>query len=125
MVVGVFSVRSRPDLDAASYDALNKRMWEIVSGRRDFGLIGLAGYKDQAGRSLAMAFFQDRAGMTAWKQELEHAAAQQRGRDEFFLDYWGFVAEMTDAYEFDAAGERHQVQLDSRWLPAGFNGPAS
>ena len=30
--------------------------------------------------------------MLAWKREVEHAAAQQRGRDEFFIDYWGFVA---------------------------------
>ncbi|MHB8611731.1 MAG: hypothetical protein ACYDAL_04775 [Candidatus Dormibacteraceae bacterium] len=58
--------------------------------------------------------FDDREGMHKWKQEIEHAAAQQLGRDQFFLDYWGFVAEMTDAYEFDRTGSRRQVPVDSR-----------
>ena len=125
MVVGVFSVRARPELDAAGYAALNQRMWSIVSDRPEFGLIGLAGFKDEAGRSLAMAFFEDRQGMLAWKHEVEHAAAQQRGRDEFFVDYWGFVAEMKEAYEFDSTGGRREVPIDSHWRPAGFIGPAA
>ena len=123
MVVGVFSVRRVPDLDVETYTALNERMWDIVTTRRDFGLIGVTGYKSDDGRSLAMAFFETREGMLAWKREVEHAAAQQRGRDEFFIDYWGFAAEMTDAYEFTKAAGRQNVALDSRWQPAGFEGP--
>lgn len=123
MIVGVFSVRKRPDLDDATYASLNDRMWEIVSSRRDFGLIGITGYKRDDGRSMAMAFFENREGMLAWKQEVDHAAAQRKGRDEFFLDYWGFVAEMIDAYEFDKDGGRRQIPLDSRWRPDGFEGP--
>jgi hypothetical protein len=123
MVVGVFSVRRRPEIDESDYAQLNDRMWSIVSGRRDFGLIGITGYRSPDGRSLAMAFFKDRPGMLRWKSEVEHAAAQQRGRDDFFLDYWGFVAEMTDAYEFDVESGRREVPLDSEWLPPGFEGP--
>jgi hypothetical protein len=41
------------------------------------------------GRSFAMAFFEDREGILARNQQVEHAASQQRGREEFFLDYWG------------------------------------
>ncbi len=63
--------------------------------------------------------------MLAWKAQVEHGAAQRRGRDAFFLDYRGFVADLTDAYEFDRGGGRRQVPLDSRWLPAGFLGPDS
>ncbi len=125
MVVGVFSVRKRPGFDEAAYVSLNDRMWGIVSNRPDFGFIGIAGFKDANGGSLAMAFFKNREGMLAWKREVEHAAAQQRGRDEFFVDYWGFVADMTDAYEFAVEGGRRQVPLDSAWLPAGFEGPGS
>jgi len=124
MVVGVFSVRRRQDLDQAAYGRLNDRMWDIVSSRHDFGLIGITGYRSDDGRSLAMALFRTREGMLGWKREVEHAAAQQRGRDEFFLDYWGFAAEMVDAYEFDQAGGRRDVALDSTWRPAGFEGPA-
>ena len=100
-------------------------MWDIVSSHREFGLIGMTGYKSADGRSLAMAFFEDREGMLAWKQQVEHAAAQQSGRDEFFFDYWGFVAEMTDAYEFDGATGRRQIPLDSRWCPPGFESSGS
>lgn len=123
MVVGIFSVRRVPDLDESAYAALDERMWRIVSTRRDFGLIGVTAYKSADGRSLAMAFFENREGMLAWKQQVEHAAAQQRGRDQFFLDYWGFAAELIDAYEFDKKRGRHQVALDSQWRPAGFQGP--
>jgi heme-degrading monooxygenase HmoA len=125
MIIGVFSVRRKPDLDMKAYEALNDRMWAIVSGHREFGLIGVTGYRSEDGRSLAMAFFENREGMLQWKQEIEHAAAQQNGRDDFFLDYWGFVAEMTDAYEFDAATGRRQIPLDSRWRPDGFEGPGT
>ncbi|GAC1680559.1 MAG: hypothetical protein PVS3B2_22260 [Candidatus Dormibacteraceae bacterium] len=124
MIVGVFSVRRRPDLDEATYAALDARMWDIVSSHREFGLIGITGYKSADGRSLAMAFFEDRERMMEWKQHVEHAAAQQKGRDEFFVDYWGFVAEMIDAYEFDSETGRHQIPLDSLWRPRGFAGPA-
>ncbi len=72
-----------------------------------------------------MAFFRERDGMLAWKRELEHAAAQQRGRDEFFIDYWGFVAEMVDAYEFDRENGRREIALDSEWRPAGFDPPGA
>lgn len=98
-------------------------MWDIVSSRREFGLIGITGYTSEDGRALAMAFFRDREGMLAWKRELEHAAAQQRGRDDFFIDYWGFVAEMVDAYQFDLTSGRKEVPLDSNWLPPGFEPP--
>lgn len=125
MYVGVFSVRRLPDHDDKAYQALNERMWEIVSSRQDFGLIGVTGYRSDDGRSLSMAFFREREGMLAWKREVEHAAAQQRGRDEFFIDYWGFVAEMVDAYEFDARGGRREVALDSAWRPEGFEPPGA
>ena len=124
MIVGVFSVRRKANLDQPAYAALNDRMWDIVTGNRGYGLIGITGYKSDDGRSLAMAFFKDRPGMMAWKQQVEHAAAQQRGRDEFFIDYWGFVAEMVDAYQFDLDGGRQEIPLDSEWRPDGFEGPA-
>lgn len=123
MIVGVFSARRNPELDDAGYAALNERMWEIIAHRPAYGLIGIAGYKDAGDRPLVMAFFESREAMLAWKADLEHAAAQQRGREEFFLEYWGFVAEMLDAYEFDREGGRRQVPLDSRWRPPGFEGP--
>lgn len=125
MVVGVFSVRRRGDLDVETYAGLNQHLWDIVSARGDFGLIGITGYRSDDGRSLAMAFFRERDGMLAWKRELEHAAAQQRGRDEFFIDYWGFVAEMVDAYEFDRENGRREIALDSEWRPAGFDPPGA
>ena len=62
MVVGVFSVRKRDDLDVEGYVGLNDRMWDIVSSRGDFGLIGITGYRSHDGRSLTMAFFRDRDG---------------------------------------------------------------
>ena len=49
--------------------------------------------------------------------------SQQRGRDEFFLDYLGFAAEMVDAYEFDRGGGRRDIAVDSSWRPNGFEGP--
>ncbi|SRR5712692_807095 len=124
MIVGVFSVRRRPDLDEANYAALSDRMWDIVSSHREFGLIGITGYKSEDGRALTMAFFEDRDRMIAWKQQVEHAAAQQQGREAFFLDYWGFVAEMVEAYEFETGTGRRRVPLDSRWCPQGFDAPA-
>ena len=125
MFVGLFSVRRNPNRDEVAHQTLSERMWEIVSNRTDFGLIGVTGYRAEDGRTLSMAFFRDRDGMLAWKREVEHAAAQQRGREEFFIDYWGFVAEMVDAYEFDEDGGRREVPLDSAWLPKGFEPPGS
>lgn len=124
MVVAVFSTTKRPGLDQEAYQRLNNRMWEIVSTRPEFGLVSIAGFKDDSGRPLTMVFFRDRDGLQAWRQELEHQAAQRRGRHEFYLQYWGFDAELLNAFEFHEDKGRTAVPLDSTWRPPGFEGPS-
>jgi hypothetical protein len=79
VVVGVFSVRRRPDLDEAAYQALDAPMWDLVSKHADFGFIGIAGFKDDGGRSLAMAFFENREG--CWPGRHRSSTGRRNGAD--------------------------------------------
>jgi hypothetical protein len=117
MIVSVFGRKMREDADPAAYEKLSARLDEIVT-TGDFGLIGMRDFPGENGGNVFIAFFETEDGMRAWRREAEHVVAQDRGRSEFFEWYWGFVAEVTETYEFDGSGRR-ATSLD-RWAPPGF-----
>ena len=99
MVVVVFKITHRPDMPVADYEETGNRMVELVSSMP--GFLGMD-YAPTEGGELLVARFESHEALATWKNEPEHIAAQQRGRDEFFAHYRIEVCESVRSYEFTA-----------------------
>jgi heme-degrading monooxygenase HmoA len=65
----------------------------------------------QPGKILSLSFFRDEAAVTAWRNTLEHRAAQAAGRGGIFADYRLRIAAVLRDYGMAA---RDQAPADSR-----------
>jgi len=85
VVVVVFRTRLRPDADLALLGALGKRMYGLAST-----MPGFRSYKEYAasdGEGLALIEFETLEDTARWREHAEHRAAQEQGRQSFFLEY--------------------------------------
>lgn len=97
-LVVVFRSRLRSDVDLEAMEAAGARMVELASA-----MPGFISYKDFAagdGECLSIIEFSDMESLLAWRNQPEHVAMQQRGRDEFFANYDIQVCEPLRAYSF-------------------------
>jgi heme-degrading monooxygenase HmoA len=83
-VVMVFRSRLRPEARAA-YDELAPRLSELA--RSMPGYISHKVFTAEDGERVTIVEFADMESQKAWGQHAEHAAAQKRGRAEFYSEY--------------------------------------
>ena len=102
MVVVVFRIQLRPDLDVADYEHTGERMVELVSAMP--GFLGMD-YAEVEGGELLVARFESHEALAAWRTHPEHLEAQQAGRERFFAHYSIEVCDEVRSYEFDAAAD--------------------
>lgn len=102
MIVVMFHIKLREDVDAAEYQRTSERMVELVSGMPGFR--GIEGFAGEDGRELAIARFDSEEAIQAWKNHPEHVCTQERGRVEFFDAYDITVAEVIRNHEWSATG---------------------
>lgn len=101
MVVVVFRITLRADIDVAEYERTGTRMVELVSGIP--GFLGMD-YAETDGGELLVARFESHEALAAWRNQPEHREAQRRGREQFFEHYRIEVCEPVRAYEFRFEG---------------------
>jgi len=107
MIVVLFHIRTRTDIDQEEYERTFLRMMELVSAMPGFQ--GLEGFTGEDGSELAVARFDSDEAVRAWKQQPEHMRTQERGRTEFFETYDITVAEVSRQYAWSAAEGRTTV----------------
>jgi heme-degrading monooxygenase HmoA len=79
------------------------RMDELARGSP--GYLGVDSVRGADGLGVTVSYWRDEASIVAWKRHAEHAAAQARGRAQWYAGYTTRVAEVRRAYAFgDAAG---------------------
>ena len=100
MVVVVFRITLRTDLDVADYEATGERMVELVSGMP--GFLGMD-YAEVEGGELLVVRFESHEALAAWRNHPEHLDAQRAGRERFFAHYSIEVCDEQRSYEFDAS----------------------
>jgi heme-degrading monooxygenase HmoA len=100
MVVVLFHIKLREDVDTAEYQRTAERMVEIVSGMPGFR--DIAGFTGEDGSELAVARFDSDEAAQAWKCHPEHVRTQERARAEFFEAYDITVAEVIRRNEWSA-----------------------
>ncbi len=96
MVLVIIRTTLRPDVDLAMYEALNTRMFEIVSAMP--GFISAKGYKSDDGDEISLIRFASAEALRAWREHPEHVVAQRKGKTEIYSAYDVEVLETTRAY---------------------------
>ena len=99
MVVVVFRITLRPDLDVADYEATGARMAELASTMPGFA--GLD-YAEVEGGELLVVRFESHETLAAWRAHPEHLEAQRAGRERFFAGYRIEVCDEVRSYAFSA-----------------------
>jgi heme-degrading monooxygenase HmoA len=109
MEIVLFHIRTRPDIDQEEYQRAFERMLELVS--QIPGFIGIEGFAGEDGSELAVARFDSREAIAAWREQPDHIRTRQRGREEFFSSYDITIATVWRHYDWslDAAGGSESV----------------
>ncbi len=81
------------------YAVMGERMQALA--KEQPGYLGYESARDEAGFGITVSYWTDDDAARAWKQVHEHAIAQQRGREVWYVDYQVRVATVGRAYGAD------------------------
>ena len=87
--------------DEDMYSLTSERMVELA--QQQPGFLGLESVRGDDGIGITVSYWRDRAAIRAWRIDVEHLAAQQMGRQEFYSWYHIRVAEVVAHRTFDAS----------------------
>ena len=87
--------------DEDMYSLTSERMVELA--QQQPGFLGLESVRGEDGIGITVSYWRDRAAIRAWRINVEHLAAQQMGRQEFYSWYHIRVAEVVAHRTFDAS----------------------
>jgi heme-degrading monooxygenase HmoA len=82
------------------YAATADRMVELASTQP--GFLGVESTRDEAGLGITVSYWESEQAILAWKRELEHSAARQKGRDAWYTRYELRVARVERAYRWQS-----------------------
>jgi heme-degrading monooxygenase HmoA len=86
VIVVLFSTTHREDFPEAEYRETSARMHEIVEAMP--GFISYKEYEAEDGEAVGVVRFESEESLRAWGSHPEHRAAQRRGREAFYDEYW-------------------------------------
>ena len=89
--------RDNPELEAA-YDSTAARMVELAQGRA--GYLGIDSVRGADGFGITVSYWRDLDDIASWRRELEHAAARERGRRDWYDGYELRVAQVMRGYDW-------------------------
>jgi heme-degrading monooxygenase HmoA len=90
----IFSSR-RTDGDDG-YDAMAVRMVELAA--RQPGFIGVESVRGRDGFGITVSYWESAESLAAWKANVDHHAAQKRGKSAWYEHYEVKVAKVERAY---------------------------
>ena len=99
MFLVVFRNRKRRDIDAAAYAADAARMERLA--RSQPGFLSFKSYTAEDGEVVAVSEWSSEAAVHAWGTHPEHAAIQQRGREQYYRDYTVYSCSGPRVHEFE------------------------
>ena len=86
--------------DEDMYSLTAERMVELA--QQQPGFLGVESVRGDDGIGITVSYWRDRASIRNWRINVEHLAAQQMGRQEFYSWYHIRVAEVVAHRSFDA-----------------------
>ena len=86
--------------DEDMYSLTSKHMVELA--QQQPGFLGLESVRGEDGIGITVSYWRDRESIRGWRINMEHLAAQQMGRQEFYSWYHIRVAEVVAHRTFDS-----------------------
>ena len=97
--------------DDEMYSLTSDRMVELA--QQQPGFLGVESVRGEDGIGITVSYWRDRAAIRNWRINVEHLAAQQMGRQEFYSWYHIRVSEVVTHRRYDAgdmvAGDQRQL----------------
>jgi heme-degrading monooxygenase HmoA len=103
--VVLFHIQTRENLVVDDYERAFEEMLTYVSEMP--GFVSIEPFTGEDGSELAVARFESRAAIEAWRIHPEHLRTQQRGRQEFFARFRISIATVWKQYTWSEAEGRH------------------
>ena len=110
MLAVIFESWTNPDKADIYWDHA-KAMSELVKDADGFISIERFESVSEEGKFVSLSFWRDEAAVQAWRNRLQHRAAQSAGHAGAFKDYRLRVAEVSRDYSME---RRDQAPADSR-----------
>ncbi|MEK9936203.1 MAG: antibiotic biosynthesis monooxygenase [Rhodobiaceae bacterium] len=96
----VIFTNQRTMSDDEMYSLTSERMVELA--QQQLGFLGVESVRGEDGIGITVSYWRDRGAIRDWRVNIEHLAAQQMGRQEFYSWYHIRVAEVVAHRSFDA-----------------------
>ena len=81
--------------------------------RAQKGFLAIESARGEDGFGITVCYWQDLAGIERWKQQVDHAVVQKRGREEWYKAYHVTVARVERAYGFQKPDEAGSMSVGS------------
>jgi heme-degrading monooxygenase HmoA len=85
------------------YGQTADRMVELAAEQP--GYLGVESVRGADGLGITVSYWQTLESITAWRQQLEHRAAREAGRAQWYTHYEMRIARVERVYGWDRAGE--------------------
>jgi heme-degrading monooxygenase HmoA len=89
----------RNDHDDEGYAAMAQRMADLAAQQP--GYLGVESARDGQGFGITVSYWESEDAIRAWRRQLEHAAAREQGRRDWYQHYQLRVARVERAYGWD------------------------
>jgi heme-degrading monooxygenase HmoA/ketosteroid isomerase-like protein len=104
----VFRSRLRDGI-REQYDRHAGEIYEL--GVKMPGFLGIKDFVAEDGERVAIAEFDSAAHLAAWREQPDHRAAQQRGRDDYYTEYSIQICNVVRESRFAAATRERREQI--------------
>ncbi|WP_338897293.1 antibiotic biosynthesis monooxygenase [Streptomyces sp. TG1A-60] len=88
--------------DQSGYGETAERMEELVKGVP--GFLGMDHARTPGGLAITVGYFRDADAIEEWRADVEHRAAQERGRSEWYERYSVRIAKVERSHSFAGGG---------------------
>jgi len=96
----IIAFRSKLTSEAGGdYQTTNAEMEALV--RQNPGFIDVKSYRSEDGERLTLVWWKDEESLREWRNQVEHRAAQQAGREKWYQYYKMDVAKVIRESSFD------------------------
>lgn len=100
--IAVIFCSMRNGADEAGYQAAAAEMAALAATQP--GYCGMQSCRDVTGFGITISYWASEADALAWRNQADHAAARQAGRDTWYAAYTIEVAQVTRSYDWRTHG---------------------
>jgi len=86
------------ETDAEAYARTAERMVELAGQQP--GFLGVESVRNEDGFGITVSYWESLEGIRQWRENSEHLAAQQKGREEWYARFELRVAKVERAHRF-------------------------